>query len=86
MRITVNDTELYFDVEGAGLVPDGATMRGRPVLLAGLSHLVYSIRILRVRRQRVVEQRRLRALVKTLHFHHEGLRHNTRAQPKSFIA
>lgn len=34
MRIAVNDTELYFDVEGAGLVPDGAGMRERPVILA----------------------------------------------------
>lgn len=34
MRITVNDTTLYFDVEGAGLVPDGQTLRERPTLLA----------------------------------------------------
>jgi proline iminopeptidase len=34
MRITVNDTELYFDVEGPGLVADGPTMRDRPTLLA----------------------------------------------------
>jgi proline iminopeptidase len=27
----VRDTEIYFDVEGAGLVPDGATMRERAV-------------------------------------------------------
>ncbi|MGH2533849.1 MAG: alpha/beta fold hydrolase [Thermomicrobiales bacterium] len=33
MRIAVNDTELYFDVEGAGLVPDGHTMRERPTIL-----------------------------------------------------
>ena len=34
MRITVNDTALYFDVEGAGLVPDGAAMRARPTIVA----------------------------------------------------
>ena len=34
MRITVNDTTLYFDVEGAGLVPDGPAMRERPTILA----------------------------------------------------
>ena len=34
MRITVNDTALYFDVEGAGLVPDGETLRERPVIIA----------------------------------------------------
>ena len=34
MYATVNGTDLYFDVEGAGLVPDGWTMRERPVVLA----------------------------------------------------
>jgi proline-specific peptidase len=33
MRLSVNDTELYFDVEGAALVPDGPDMRERPTLL-----------------------------------------------------
>jgi proline iminopeptidase len=31
MRARVRDTELYFDVEGAGLVPDGPRMREKPV-------------------------------------------------------
>ena len=31
MRAAIRGTELYFDVEGAGLVPDGPTMRERPV-------------------------------------------------------
>jgi len=31
MRAKVRDTEIYFDVVGAGLVPDGAQMRERPV-------------------------------------------------------
>ena len=31
MRAKVRGTEIYFDVEGAALVPDGATMRERPV-------------------------------------------------------
>jgi proline iminopeptidase len=31
MRLQVRDTEIYFDVEGAGLVPDGPRMRERPV-------------------------------------------------------
>jgi len=30
MRARVRDTQLYFDVDGAGLVPDGASMRERP--------------------------------------------------------
>jgi pimeloyl-ACP methyl ester carboxylesterase len=34
MRIAVNDIELYFDVEGAGLVPDGMVMRERPTIVA----------------------------------------------------
>jgi pimeloyl-ACP methyl ester carboxylesterase len=33
MRITVNGTSLYFDVEGTGLVPDGPIMRAKPTLL-----------------------------------------------------
>jgi proline iminopeptidase len=33
MRITVNGTNLYFDVEGLGLVPDGPTMRAKPTLI-----------------------------------------------------
>src|SRR5690349_6757167 len=31
MRAKVRDTEIYFDVDGAGLVPEGAAMRERPV-------------------------------------------------------
>ncbi len=33
MRAKVRDTEIYFDVDGAGRVPEGATMRQRPVAL-----------------------------------------------------
>jgi proline iminopeptidase len=33
MYITVNETRLYFDIEGAGLVPDGPSMRERPIVL-----------------------------------------------------
>ena len=33
MRIRVGDVRLFFDVEGAKLVPDGPSMRGRPTLL-----------------------------------------------------
>ena len=31
MRARIRDTEIYFDVDGAGLVPDGPRMRERPV-------------------------------------------------------
>ena len=31
MRAAIRDTEIYFDVEGAGLVPDGERMREQPV-------------------------------------------------------
>ncbi|MER7547936.1 alpha/beta hydrolase [Spirillospora sp. NPDC127506] len=34
MRIDIGDIRLYFDVEGAGLVPDGPAMVERPVLVA----------------------------------------------------
>ena len=33
MRVSVNGTSLFVDVEGAGLVPDGITMRERPTLV-----------------------------------------------------
>jgi proline iminopeptidase len=33
MRVRVGDVQLYFDVEGAKLVPDGPAMRERPTLL-----------------------------------------------------
>jgi len=33
MYANVNGTRLYFDVEGAGLVPDGPRMRAKPTLL-----------------------------------------------------
>ena len=46
MRISVNDTTLYFDVEGAGLVPDGKVMREKPTLILlhggpGADHSIY---------------------------------------------
>ncbi|WP_043344666.1 alpha/beta fold hydrolase [Belnapia moabensis] len=34
MRARIRDTELYFDVEGQGLVPDGPWMRERPTAFA----------------------------------------------------
>jgi pimeloyl-ACP methyl ester carboxylesterase len=33
MRVAVGDTHLYFDVAGMGLVPEGPTMRERPVVV-----------------------------------------------------
>ncbi|MEY2402953.1 MAG: hypothetical protein QOD38_504 [Acidimicrobiaceae bacterium] len=33
MRVQVGDIKLWFDVDGSGLVPDGAEMRERPTLL-----------------------------------------------------
>jgi hypothetical protein len=35
MRVLVNGVRLFFDVEGASLVPDGPTMREKPTLLPG---------------------------------------------------
>ncbi|WP_437724740.1 alpha/beta fold hydrolase [Sorangium sp. So ce861] len=32
MRARIRDTEIYFDIEGMGLVPDGPEMRERPVI------------------------------------------------------
>lgn len=33
MRARIRDTEIYFDIEGLGLVPDGPRMRERPVAM-----------------------------------------------------
>lgn len=46
MYVTVNGARLYFDVEGAGLVPDGPRMRDKPTLLMlhggpGFDHTMY---------------------------------------------
>ncbi|WP_299752637.1 alpha/beta hydrolase [uncultured Tateyamaria sp.] len=46
MRIEVNGVRLYVDIEGAGLVPDGAEMREKPTLIAlhggpGADHSIY---------------------------------------------
>jgi pimeloyl-ACP methyl ester carboxylesterase len=46
MFVTVNGTRLYFDVEGAGLVPDGPRMRAKPTLILlhggpGFDHAMY---------------------------------------------
>ncbi len=46
MFVEVNGARLYFDVEGAGLVPDGPGMREKPTLLLlhggpGVDHTIY---------------------------------------------
>ncbi|MEA2837965.1 MAG: hypothetical protein QOD89_2515 [Bradyrhizobium sp.] len=46
MHVLVNGVRLFFDVEGAGLVPDGPAMREKPTLLLlhggpGADHLIY---------------------------------------------
>lgn len=46
MRVLVNGVQLFFDVEGAGLVPDGPRMREKPTILLlhggpGLDHSIY---------------------------------------------
>lgn len=49
MRVSVNGIRLYFDVEGASLVPDGRRMRERPTLILlhggpGADHTLYKPR------------------------------------------
>lgn len=46
MRIKVNGVDLFVDIEGAGLVPDGPRMRAKPTLILlhggpGADHAVY---------------------------------------------
>jgi proline iminopeptidase len=48
MYVTVNGARLYFDVEGAGLVPDGPRMHEKPTLLLlhggpGFDHTMYKL-------------------------------------------
>jgi proline iminopeptidase len=47
MFVEVNGARLYFDAEGAGLVPDGPRMRAKPTLLLlhggpGFDHTIYN--------------------------------------------
>jgi len=49
MHVLVNGVRLYFDVEGAGLVPDGPSMREKPTLLLlhggpGMDHSTFKPR------------------------------------------
>lgn len=49
MHVIVNGVRLFFDVEGAGLVPDGAAMREKPTLILlhggpGMDHSGYKPR------------------------------------------
>ena len=57
MYVTVNGARLYFDVEGAGLVPDGPRMREKPTLLLlhggpGFDHTTYKPAFSSTRRHR----------------------------------
>jgi proline iminopeptidase len=50
MKVLVNGVHLFFDVEGAHLVPDGATMRERPTIVLlhggpGMDHSLYKPRL-----------------------------------------
>ena len=49
MHALVNGVRLFFDVEGASLVPDGPTMREKPTLILlhggpGFDHSIYKPR------------------------------------------
>ena len=46
MHVLVNGVRLFFDVEGASLVPDGPAMRGKPTIVLlhggpGFDHSIY---------------------------------------------
>ena len=50
MRLAVDDTRLFFDVDGAKLVPDGPWMRERPTVLLlhpgpGFDHGLFKVRL-----------------------------------------
>jgi len=53
MHITVNNARIYVDIEGAGLVPDGAAMRHWPTLVLlhggpGFDHSLFQASVLGV--------------------------------------
>lgn len=53
MHVLVNGVRLFFDVEGAGLVPDGPTMREKPTLVLlhgspGMDHSLYKPQLSRL--------------------------------------
>lgn len=78
MRARVRDTEIFFDIDGAGLVPDGPCMRERPTAFLvhggpGSDHAG-----LKVRYGRLTEKMQL------VYFDHRGQGRSARGNPQKY--
>lgn len=78
MRAKIRDTELYFDVDGMGLVPDGAGMRERPTAFLihggpGTDHAG-----LKARYSKLAERMQL------VYFDHRGNGRSARGNPQKY--
>jgi proline iminopeptidase len=78
MRARIRDTEIYFDVDGAALVPDGKSMRDRPTafLVHGGPGVDHSS--LKSRYGRLAEKMQL------VYFDHRGQGRSARGDPKTY--
>jgi len=78
MRARIRDTEIFFDVEGAGLVPDGPRMRERPTAFVvhggpGSDHSGLKVRYAR-----------LRESLQLVYFDHRGQGRSARGNPEKY--
>src|SRR4030088_1217073 len=78
MRARIRDTEIYFDIDGAGLVPDGATMRERPTAFLihggpGLDHTSLKARY-----------GQLKEKMQLVYFDHRGQGRSARGDPQKY--
>lgn len=78
MKAKIRDTEIFFDVEGAGLVPDGSRMKEKPVLFAvhggpGVDHTGYKPAL-----------SPLSDLVQIVYFDHRGQGRSARGEQNTY--
>lgn len=80
MRAAVRDTELFFDVDGASLFPDGSQMRERPTAFLihggpGADHSAYKRRL---------GYQLLKDRLQLVYFDHRGQGRSARGDPKKY--
>lgn len=79
MRVSVGDVRLFVDVDGASLVPDGETMRERPVLIMlhggpGFDHTPFKQPLFS----------RLKDVAQVVYYDHRGNGRSDRGSPESW--
>lgn len=79
MRVSIGDVKLFVDVDGPGLVPDGATMRERPTLVMlhggpGLDHTPF--------KQQYFSP--LTSVAQVVYYDHRGNGRSDRGTPKQW--